>query len=161
MLAIAFAACRSAPPPREAELERRHVEVGELEAVAAEAARSDGGELRFALAFGGEADLDLFVTGPRQETVYFANTPSAVGGELEADLRCDAPAPRAEIVTFRDAPAGRYRVSVDFPRRCDGEAEGAAPYAVHVARDGVALGATHGIIRPGEFLTIVLETEID
>jgi len=161
MLSISFVACRTTPQPRDVELEGFQVEVRELEGIAAEGAASTVGDLRFSLAFGADVDLDLFVTGPRQETVYFANSPSLIGGELEADLRCDAPAPRVERVLYRDPLPGRYRVSVDFPRRCDAEDEGAAPYAVHVARDGVAVAATQGIIRPGEFLTIVLEAEID
>ncbi len=118
------------------------------------------GTLRFALAFGAGADLDLFVTGPRYESVYFANTPSAIGGALESDVRCDAPAPRIETITFPDPPPGPYRVSIDFPERCDG-LDTAVPFAVTVRRrDNPAHAKTHGIIRPGEFLTIVLETDI-
>jgi hypothetical protein len=50
--------------------------------------------------------------------VYFANSPSRLGGELDADKRCDDPAPRTETVRFDPAPSGRYRVTVDFPKRC-------------------------------------------
>lgn len=71
------------------------------------------------LVFGAEADLDLFVTDPDFEEVYFANSKSRLGGELDADRRCQDPAPRTETVRFDPAPAGRYRVTVDFPRRCD------------------------------------------
>jgi hypothetical protein len=70
------------------------------------------------LIFGAEADLDLFVTDPDFEEVYFANTKSRLGGELDADRRCADPAPRTETVRFDPAPPGRYRVTVDFPRRC-------------------------------------------
>ena len=87
MLSFSLLACRSAPPPREVELERFDAEVSNLERIAADAALARGSGLRFVLAFGEAADLDLFVTGPRQETVYFANTPTAVGGELEVDAR--------------------------------------------------------------------------
>ncbi len=69
------------------------------------------------LVFGREADLDLYVTGPSQETVYFANTPAG-GGELDADRRCDDPAPRVETTSFLLAPAGRYRVGIDHAARC-------------------------------------------
>ena len=76
------------------------------------------GALRVELAFGQDADLDLYVTDPLQETVYFANTPSQQGGVLLDDRRCDSPPPRIETVVFEHPPPGRYRVGVDYPRRC-------------------------------------------
>ena len=42
------------------------------------------------LAFEADTDLDLYVTGPLLETVYFANLASKSGGELSADVRCDS-----------------------------------------------------------------------
>ena len=57
---------------------------------------SEGG-LRVELVFSDDADLDLYVTGPDLETVYFANTPTRAGGALERDLRCDGePGTRVE-----------------------------------------------------------------
>jgi len=76
-------------------------------------------ELRVRLAFGLEADLDLFLTDPSHESVYFANKTSRTGGTLSQDIRCDAPAPRIEAVTLKRPLPGRYRVGVDFPQRCD------------------------------------------
>jgi hypothetical protein len=95
------------------------------------------GGLRVELHFGAEADLDLYVTDPLRETVYFANTPTRRGGVLERDLRCDAPAPRTEAVVFEVAPAGRYRVGVDFPRRCGGTLARSVPYLLVVRADGL------------------------
>jgi hypothetical protein len=160
MLSIACFACRSAPALRESVLAELASEAISLEQALFEQETPGPGVLRFSLAFGGAADLDLFVTGPNHESVYFANTPSAIGGALEADLRCDATVPRIEAVMFPDPPPGSYRVGVDFPRRCD-ERNDAVPFAIAVQRgDEAILAATHGAIRPGEFLTIVLETEI-
>jgi len=114
--------------------------------------------LRIRLAFGEEADLDLFVTDPAQETVYFGNTPSsASGGVLEADLRCDAPAPRVETLRFDRAPAGRYRVGVDFPARCRA-GSGPVPFTL-VAESGAWRREERGEIRLGEFLPVALELE--
>ncbi|HKJ24927.1 MAG TPA: hypothetical protein VKB65_08915 [Myxococcota bacterium] len=107
------------------------------------------------LAFDASADLDLYVTGPRRETVYFANTPTKLGGHLDADRRCDAPAPRIESVVFPDAWPGRYRVGVDFPEACAGGG-GPADFAVE-ARSPAGLAARTGRIEPGEFEPIVLE----
>ncbi len=74
--------------------------------------------VRVRLVFGADADLDLYVTGPSQESVYFGNPTSRDGGELLADRRCDAPAPRVETIAFAPAAPGRYRVGVDFMIRC-------------------------------------------
>lgn len=159
-IAIAAVGCRSVPPTREALLEEFASEVTALEQALAGQQAPAPGVLRFVLAFGAEADLDLFVTGPRYESVYFANTPSAVGGALEADLRCGSTAPRLEKVRYSDPPPGPYRVGIDFPERCD-KRGAAVPFAVSVQRGGDApLATARGIIRPGEFLTIVLETEL-
>ena len=80
----------------------------------------EAGSLRVRLAFGAQVDLDLFLTDPSYESVYFANKTSRTGGTLAEDVRCDAPAPRIETVTLRKPLPGRYRVGVDFPKRCDG-----------------------------------------
>ncbi len=92
-------------------------------------------DVRVRLEFGADADLDLFVTDPMHEEIYFANSPSRLGGVFVADRRCDDPAPRVETVRFSPAPAGRYRVSVDFPTRCRPGIE-AAPYRVVVEANG-------------------------
>jgi hypothetical protein len=135
-------------------------EVAPLEQALRNLAAPAQGALRVSLAFGAGADLDLFVTGPQHESVYFANTPSAIGGALEADLRCGTPAPRLETVHYPAAPEGVYRVGIDFPELC-GDEVAAVPFAVSVARGGRGvLAETRGIIRPGEFLTIVLEADV-
>ena len=115
-----------------------------------------GGKTPFRLAFVDSVDLDLYVTGPLLETVYYGNTPSRIGGSLAADMRCDSPTgPRSETITFPDAPAGRYRVGVDFPERCR---LATAPVGFRVAVDGD--GVRHersGEIRLGVFEGLVFE----
>jgi uncharacterized protein YfaP (DUF2135 family) len=93
-------------------------------------------DVRVQLFFGPEADLDLFVTDPMHEEVYFANSPSRLGGVFEADRRCQDPAPRVETVRFSPAPAGRYRVSVDYPVRCVSPGMAAVPFRVTVEANG-------------------------
>ncbi|HEB90453.1 MAG TPA: hypothetical protein ENI85_12850 [Deltaproteobacteria bacterium] len=144
--------------------------------------RSTGGDLVVRLAYGPEADLDLFVTDPDQEAVYFANSPSRSGGRLVADRRCGDPAPRIEVVHYPRPIGGRYRVGVDFHRRCEGpsspsgrEADqeavpGAEPlepdpespglYVIRVQFGGRVLEHV-GRARPGEFDAIALEFEVD
>jgi hypothetical protein len=94
-------------------------------------------ELVVRLLFGPSADLDLYVTGPQLETVYFANTPSRIGGTLARDVRCDEGGRvRVETVTFPSAPPGRYRVGVDFPERCS-LTVGSATYRLSIDGDAV------------------------
>jgi len=110
------------------------------------------------LAFSEAADLDLYVTGPLQETVYYANTPSKIGGTLAQDQRCTHAGPRIETVRF-PAVSGRYRVGVDYPRGC-GDAKPPAPFALQVDLPGGPL--THrGIAVYHVFEPIILEFEVD
>ena len=154
-------ACTSVSGPSQAEREARATEAN---ALAAQLAASPliapaSGEIRVRLVFGETADLDLYVTDPRQETVYFANSPSRGGGRLDRDVRCGEPPPRVETVEFEAAVPGRYRVGVDFP-----------PVTCDLANDAVAFvvvfesfGQRHEkrlSIRPGEFIPVVLEAEV-
>src|SRR5438034_8468292 len=74
------------------------------------------------LAWTAPADLDLYVTDPSLETVYFGNPRTASGGTLERDARCtDGPAPEhVERARWERPPPGRYRVGVDFIECCAG-----------------------------------------
>ena len=111
------------------------------------------------LAFGAAADLDLYVTDPFSESLYFANTPIRSGGELDADQTCDDPAPRVETALLSPASPGRYRVGVDFMTRCQ---RGAArvPFAVEVLADGLRR-LERGLIDFGHFEPLVLQFEIE
>jgi len=124
-------------------------------AAALRAAPAPEGAVVVRLAFGAAGDLDLYVTGPDAETVYFANSPSKLGGRLAADHRCDAPAPRVETVVFPDLRPGAYRVGVDFPERCEG-GRGALDFALDVRSPG-GRREHRGRIAPGVFEPVVLE----
>jgi hypothetical protein len=121
-------------------------------------APADSG-LRVLLAFGPGADLDLYVTDPLEETVYFANSPSASGGLLEADLRCDSPGggDRIEVVRFSAPIPGRYRVGLDHPEGCG--AARPAGFALAVVREG-AVELHSGSLQPLEFRLAALEFEV-
>ncbi len=114
--------------------------------------------LRIQLIFGPEADLDLLVTDPAEETIYFANTrSSATGGALEADRRCGDPVPRIETIAFQDAPPGRYLVGVDFPERCR-SLQGPVPFRV-IVLDGARRQERTGEIALGEFVPRLIELD--
>jgi hypothetical protein len=116
------------------------------------------GALVVQLAFGAGADLDLYVTDPLQETVYFANTPSRSGGFLDRDRTCSDAAPRVETIVFERPPPGRYRIGVEHPQSCGTGTD--APFAVR-ARRGEQGFERSGALPPRRFEAIVLELEID
>ena len=111
------------------------------------------------LMFDSDVDLDLYVTGPMLETVYFANHKSKSGGEISDDVRCDTEGERLESVSFPAPMSGRYRVGVDFPARCAGE-PGPAAFAVRVQHPGEELSKT-GTVYFEQFEVAVLEFEIE
>jgi hypothetical protein len=85
------------------------------------------------LAWSAPVDLDLYVTMPGGETIYYANPRRA----FVRDARCadGAGASRSEEVRWRTPASGRYRLGVDFPEACvDGVRE--APYRLVVDLDG-------------------------
>jgi hypothetical protein len=119
-----------------------------------------GGGLSVHLAFGEVADLDLYVTGPLDETVYYGNTPSKIGGALVDDRRCENDGPGIETIRF-SAPLtpGRYRVGVDYPHAC-GETPAPTPFVIAVDAPG---GRTtrRGLARYRVFEPIILEIDVD
>ncbi len=110
------------------------------------------------LHFGPEADLDLHVTDPMKETVYFGNNPSLGGGHLEADRRCDDPAPRVELVRFAAPMPGEYRVGVDYIDRC-ARTRRAVPFEVEVLHGG-AREVRGGEVSPAHFFYDFWEFEL-
>jgi hypothetical protein len=114
--------------------------------------------LRIQLSWSAPADLDLYVTDPSFETVYFANTPTRSGGRLVRDVRCgtiDPVQPSLELVAWDAAPAGRYRVGVDFIESCSRSSD---PVSF---RASVELGDSRrevtGTVEPERFQPIVME----
>lgn len=115
--------------------------------------------LRVTLLWSEPADLDLYVTDPGQETVYFANSPSGSGGRLERDHACgEGPAPFRESTSWRAPAAGRYRVGVDYHTAC-GRSRHAVPFRVVVDVRGRREEAT-GSLEPAEFRYVVLEIDV-
>lgn len=138
LVALTLLGCASprpepTPPPEWDEA--RRAAAAALEALLTTTPPAPEGELVVRLAFEGGADLDLHVSDPLSETVYYANTPVRSGGALDADRRCQDPTPRIETVRFEKPLAGGYRVGVDFQQRCPGGAD-VAPWAISIETRG-------------------------
>lgn len=117
------------------------------------------GALEIRLEFSEQADLDLFVTDPDQETVYFGNSPSRGGGQLIDDTGCPSPLPRTEVVRFVAPRPGRYRVGIDYTRSCRFRRQ-PAWYRLEIRSD--AFNLTHtGEVAPGRFEQKALEFTIE
>lgn len=117
--------------------------------------RVAGDVLEIVLSFGEAADLDLFVTGPDAETVYFGNSPARNGARLLADRRCDAAAPRREVVRMPAPAPGRYRVGVEYARSCRFRRE-VVDYAVRVTGPSLERHF-ESEIAPGRFEAVAFE----
>lgn len=131
-------------------------------APAAAPAPPNDGALHVSLSWAAPVDLDLYVTDPAGETLYFANNPTRAGGLLERDTRCGAlPADgtpsleRARLV----APApGRYRVGVDFIDAC-GDSATTVPFRVAIDR-GTAHREAAGSVGLGQFVVVAIEVDV-
>lgn len=112
------------------------------------------------LAFDAAFDLDLYVTDPLEEAVYFANERSGSGGRLGRDRHCgeEGEGTRIEVVVFHAPLPGRYRVGVDHMRTCRGGRRPGA-FAVAFSHAEETTWAT-GALEPGVFDLIVLEVRV-
>lgn len=118
--------------------------------------------LRVTLAWAAPVDLDLYLTDPAGEALYFANTPTRAGARLAADARCArlaAGAPAREEAVATAPAAGRWRVGVDFMDAC-GTGLAAVPFRVAVDLGGARREAA-GVARAGRFAIVVVEFEVD
>jgi uncharacterized protein YfaP (DUF2135 family) len=126
------------------------------------AAVPGGNQLLVTLIWAAPVDLDLYVTDPTWETVYFANTPGRTGGRLTRDTRCSDVAAGAgafvEVASTASPRAGRYRVGVDYIEACSGAA---APVSYRITVEhGERRREATGTLRLEEFQPIVVEFDL-
>lgn len=75
------------------------------------------GDLNFALVWDDQADLDLHITCPGGEIIYFGSRTSAIcGGELDVDMNARGirSADPIEHIFFNNPPPGTYNIKVHF-----------------------------------------------
>jgi len=118
-LALASGACtaRSGPPPPPPPLP------------------SDGA-LHVILSWSAPVDLDLYLTDPAGESLYFGNNPTRAGARLTHDARCADLAHSGGAVEHAVVvapPPGRYRVGVDYLDDC-GSGIDVVPFSLAVGR---------------------------
>lgn len=109
------------------------------------------GPIQVTLEWDGPADLDLFVTDPAGEQVWYRNTTVSSGGLLDVDARADCQDTGStveNIVWQGTPPAGTYRVSVDHYSEC-GQA-GAVSYTATLRRNGQVVEIWRGAVAAEE-----------
>ncbi|OUR75957.1 hypothetical protein A9Q83_16470 [Alphaproteobacteria bacterium 46_93_T64] len=81
-----------------------------------------GLEMTVQLSWDLPVDLDLFLTDPSGETVYFANRKARSGVRMGAMTGCQAvetlSPPYEETMNIPNAEIGVYRISVDYIKDC-------------------------------------------
>jgi len=125
---------------------------------------TEASEVRVTLAWSTGVDLDLYVTDPAQETVYFANSSTGTGGKLERDVTCGGLGGAkpgntwSEAVLWERPPKGRYRVGVDFMDGCESSAD---EVTFRVAVDvGGSRKERVGKIAKNRFEPVVIEFDV-
>jgi len=106
-------------------------------------------------------DLDLYLTDPSTESLYFGNNPTRSGSRLLTDVRCDTvrtSSAAVEHALIAKPTAGAYRVGVDFLDDCGSGIE-LVPFRISVDHDALHLEKS-GRARVGEFLVIGLDFEL-
>ncbi|MAQ18288.1 MAG: hypothetical protein CMN30_26265 [Sandaracinus sp.] len=115
------------------------------------------GNIQVTLAWPTQADLDLYVTDPNGEQVYYQHTQAASGGRLDQDARGGCNNAQAdnnlENVYWDQAnpPSGAYQVAVHYwdGARCSTNA-GATTFTLSIAVGGQIAGAYNYTIAPGQ-----------
>lgn len=96
------------------------------------------GDVKIALSFDRDVDVDLHVVEPSGEDVYYGNTNSTTGGDLDLDSNagCTIDGVNNENVFWADgsAPQGTYTVRVDYFEACEA---GTVNYVVTVHNGAV------------------------
>jgi hypothetical protein len=109
------------------------------------------GSMSISLSWNGDADLDLHVTDPAGETIYYFHPTSASGAGLNRDRQCGGDLATTEVVSYssNQAPGGKYLISVHHFRSCGQPAD--VPWKITVDSDRGSQTFT-GVIRPGNYV---------
>ncbi len=99
------------------------------------------GPIQITLAWNTIDDLDLYVTDPGQQTVFFNNRVIPSGGRLDVDANADCVAvtenPVENVFWASTPPSGLYLIEVRLFRRCS-QVTAPIPFTVTVRKSGSA-----------------------
>lgn len=111
--------------------------VAAYETVPASVIQVGTGDLQVSVSWNAESDVDLHVVEPgdQGEEIYYGNTTSAAGGELDLDSNpaCLIDHVKNENITWAHPPTGDFTVRVDYFDACGVEA---TDYVVTIQRKG-------------------------
>lgn len=124
-----------------------------------------GEELTVQLSWHAPVDLDLFLTGPSGETIYFGNRFARAGYKLESETTCDTLAQKGEVnsetAIIQQAAAGVYRVSVDYIFDCSSSIdEIAATVLLRSTAAGRSFGSNSFTVTQQRLKTVAWEFEV-
>ena len=114
------------------------------------------GNIQITLAWDTGADLDLYVTDPMNNTIYYGQTNSSTGGVLDHDARgaCNPSQAnnRIENVYWNQSnpPSGVYRVEVNYWNGSCSTNNGPTPMRLSVSVGGQVIGIYQAVLQPGE-----------
>jgi len=104
------------------------------------------GDVRVTLTWNTSADIDLHVTDPMGQEIYYGNRQATSGGQLDVDANggCSNDPPVENIFwPTGQAPNGAYQVRVDYFSACGA---GTTNYEVTVAVDGRIVDSQSGVL---------------
>ena len=111
---------------------------------------SANGSLSVTLSWNGSADLDLHLTDPYGETIYYFHPASASGGALQQDHECAAQ-DQTEVITYPSGQAvsGAYAISIHYFRACNVPRD--VSWKLIVTSDKGTQNYS-GVVHPGDYI---------
>lgn len=110
------------------------------------------GDPQFNLQFTGDIDLDLYVEDPAGNIIYWGNTYTQSGGQLDVDCLCrtcpNGPNENIFWPTDGSAPRGTYRFWVQYFESCSGSGA-SSNYTVRVLENGRVVDTRTGSLSSG------------
>ena len=106
------------------------------------------GDVQVTLTWDNTSDLDLWVTDPTDELIYYGNSTGASGGHLDVD-DTDGYGPENIYWEAGTAPSGLYKVQLDYY-----SGDGVANYSILVSTSA-GVNQYNGSISPDQTLDIV------
>jgi hypothetical protein len=97
------------------------------------------GDVQVTLFWNSTNDLDLWVSDPNGEVIYYSHSPSMSGGTLDVDANKDCSNMTNQPVEnifwpTGQAPRGEYVISVNYYKQC--ETAVSSPFTIRVLVDG-------------------------